>query len=256
MKVLPLLVVPVLVSVSGLALAQQPAPAQSNLDAGGLRPPEAVDSEQQAPPGAPTETPEKELELADKEDSGRGLQYVWLNAEVGGEHVGLGTFKAEGLVDPSLVKSTQTGLVFGGGVGARILNYTLGARFRLGNFSDFRLWTLTAEGQFRIPLGRLEPYVTAGAGYASVGSFSSGSDVADAAKASGFIARLGVGLDYYLSNTFSVGANLNGDMLVLSRAAVDGAAASTKPSEAEVYSADGSSIGAGATLTAVVGLHF
>jgi hypothetical protein len=253
MKSLSLLVVPALVSVAGLALAQQPAPTQSNLDAGGLRPPEAIDSEQQAPAGAPAESPEQELERADKEDSGRGLEWVWLNAEVGGEHVGLQTFKQGDLVDGELIKGTQTGLLFGGGLGARILNWTVGARFRMGAFSDWKLWTLTGEGQFRIPLGRLEPYITAGAGYASVGSFATDDAFASQASARGFIGRLGVGIDYYLSNTFSVGGTLNGDLLVLSRAAVAGAADSTT---AKLYAEDGSSIGAGATLAAVVGLHF
>jgi hypothetical protein len=256
MKSLSLLIVPALVGAAGLAFAQQPAPAQSNLDAGGLRPPEAIDSEQQAPPGAPAETPEQELERADKEDSGRGLEWVWLNAEAGGEHVGLQTFKQSDLVDGELIKNAQTGLVFGGGLGARILNWTVGARFRMGAFSDWKLWTLTGEGQFRIPLGRWEPYITAGAGYASLGSFATEAPFASEASAQGFVGRLGFGVDYYLSNTFSVGGTLNGDLLVLSRAAVAGAAASSSAGEAKVYAKDGSGIGAGATLAAVVGLHF
>ena len=253
MKSLSLLVVPGLLSVAGLSLAQQPAPAQSNLDAGGLRPPEAIDAEQQAPSGAPSESPEQELERADKEDSGRGLEWVWLNAEIGGEHLGLQTFKQGDLVDGTLIKNAQTGLVFGGGLGARILNWTVGARFRMGAFSDWKLWTLTGEGQFRIPLGRLEPYITVGAGYASLGSVATDAPFASDVSAKGFVGRLGFGVDYYLSNTFSVGGTLNGDMLVLSRSAIAGAA---DDDDAKIYAADGSSIGAGATLTAVVGLHF
>lgn len=256
MKSLSLLVVAAVLGVARLASAQQPAPSQSNLDAGGLRPPEAVDSEQQAPPGAPAETPETELERADKEDSGRGLEWVWLNAEVGGQHLGLHTLKADNLVDGELIETRQTGLLYGGGLGFRILNYTAGARFRMGTFSDWSLWTLDAEGQFRIPIGRLEPYATLGAGYASLGSFKTDSDVASKAEVRGFNARLGVGLDYYLSNTFSLGGNLTGDLFVLSRSAVDGAAQSSDANEAKVYGKDGSGIGAGATLTVVVGLHF
>src|SRR5690606_42135559 len=58
------------------------APPPSNLEAGGLRPPEAVDSTEPAeqPPGeAQVET---ELDKADSEDTGRGLEFVWLNGEV------------------------------------------------------------------------------------------------------------------------------------------------------------------------------
>lgn len=256
MKSLSLLVVPALVSLAANALAQQPAPA-SNLESGGLRPPEAVDTAPPAPTD-PTQQPstEQQLETADREDSGRGLEWFWLNAEVGAEHLGLQTFKGDKLVDPSQVKTTQTGLVYGAGVGVRLLVFTVGARFRMGTFSDWQLWTLGAEGGFRIPLGSLEPYVTVGAGYASLGSFDSSAPASSKASAKGFNARIGAGLDYYLSNTFSIGGNLSGDVLFLSRSKVDGAADSMVGDEATIYTQDGSSIGAGATLTAVVGLHF
>lgn len=251
-----LLVVPALVAVPCLASAQQPAPTQSNLDAGGLRPPEAIDSEQQAPPDAPAATTEQDLARADEEDAGRGLEYVWLNAEVGGQHVGLQTLKDGGLVDGNEVKNTQTGLTYGGGVGLRILNYTAGVRFRMGQFGNWQLWTLDAEGQFRIPIGRLEPYVTLGGGYAKVAGFDSDSSIVSDLSIGGFNVRVAAGLDYYVSNMFSVGANLSGDMLVLSRGAIRQPTTSDPPEEAAFYADDGSSIGAAGTLTLVLGLHF
>jgi outer membrane protein W len=115
---------------------------------------------------------------------------------------------------------------------------------------------LGLEGGFHIPIGKLEPYITVGAGYASLGSFSSSAPASSQADIKGFNARVGAGLDYYLSNTFSLGANLSGDVLFLSRSKVADAAASTSGDEAAIYAKDESSIGAGATLTAVVGLHF
>jgi hypothetical protein len=258
MKSLSLLAVLAGLCVPALAFAQQPAPApaapQSNLESGGLRPPEAVDNTAPVDPTAPT--PEKELEKADQEDSGRGLEWIWLNAEVGGEHLGLQTLKANDLLDPKLVKTSQTGLVYGAGVGVRILVFTAGVRFRLGSFSEWQLWTLNLEGGLRIPIGSLEPYFTVGGGYASLGSFSTTAPASSKADVKGFNGRIGAGLDYYLSNTFSVGGNLTGDLLFLSRSKVADAGASTSGDEAAVYAKDGSSIGAGATLTAVVGLHF
>jgi hypothetical protein len=263
MKSSSLLAVPALLCVSSLGLAQQPAPApapaatapQSNLESGGLRPPDAVDGN---PPAADpaAQTPEKELEKADQEDSGRGLEWIWLNAEIGGEHLGLQTLKSNDLLDPKLVKTTQTGLLYGAGLGVRILVFTAGVRFRLGSFSEWQLWTLNAEGGLRIPIGDLEPYFTVGGGYASLGSFSTTAPASSKADVKGFNARIGAGLDYYLSNTFSLGANLTGEMLFLSRSKVSGAAASTSGNEAAIYAKDGSGIGAGATLTAVAGLHF
>jgi hypothetical protein len=257
MKSSSLLATLALVCWSAPGLAQQPAPpSQSNLESGGLRPPEAVDNAPQTAPETAPPTPEKELEQADKEDSGRGLEWVWLNAEIGAQHLGLQTFKGDQLVDSSLVKTTQTGLVYGAGAGVRILVFTVGARFRLASFSEWQLWTLGLEGGFHIPLGSLEPYFTVGAGYASLGSFSSSAPASSQAHAKGFNARVGAGLDYYLSNTFSLGANLSGDLLFLSRSKLAEAGGSASGNEAAVYAQDGSSIGAGATLTAVVGLHF
>jgi hypothetical protein len=247
-----LVLAPALFLAPGLARAQQPEAPPSSLESGGLRPPDAVDPTVTDPNQPPEQTPEKELAEADKEDAGRGLEWVWLNAEVGGEHVGLHTIKADGLVDGARAKTTQTGLVFGAGAGLRLLFFTVGARFRMmlpGGDGGWRLWTLGAEGGLRIPMGRLEPYVMLGAGYASLGAFSSKLLDASSVNAKGFNARLGAGVDYYLSNTFSVGGNLSGDLLVLSRSAVDG-------NEATLYAKDGSGIGAGVTLTAVVGLHF
>lgn len=257
MKSSSLLAVSALVCCATPALAQQPAPAaSSSLESGGLRPPEAVDSTQPAAPDSSQPSPEQELEQADREDSGRGLEWIWFNAEIGAQHLGLQTLKSDGLVDPKLVKTTQTGLMYGAGIGARILVFTAGARFRMGNFGDWQLWTLDAEGGFRIPIGSLEPYFTVAAGYASLGSFSTSAPASSKADVKGWNARLGAGLDYYLSNTFSIGGNVSGDLLFLSRSKVSGAADSTSGDEATVYAKNGSSIGAGTSLTAVVGLHF
>ncbi len=242
---------PALLTISSLALAQQPTPQPpSNLEAGGLRPPEAIDETPPADPAA--QTPEKELAKADEEDAGRGLEWVWLNVEVGAQHLGLQTLKSNDLVDPALVKTTQTGLTYGAGVGLRLLVFTVGARFRLSPMSDWQLWTLDAEGGLRIPLGNLEPYFTVAAGYAAIGSFSAEAPASSKADVKGVNARLGGGVDYYLSNTFSVGGSLTADVLFLSRSAVSGASGS----EAAVYGKDGSSIGLSTTLTAVLGMHF
>ena len=110
-----LVLAPALFLAPGLARAQQPEPPPSSLESGGLRPPDAVDPTLPDPNQPAEQTPEKELAEADKEDAGRGLEWVWLNAEIGGEHLGLHTIKADDLFDGTLAKTTQTGLVFGAG---------------------------------------------------------------------------------------------------------------------------------------------
>ena len=195
MKSLPLLAISALVCWSAPGFAQQPAPSQSNLESGGLRPPEAVDDAPPAPSEADAASPETELEKADKEDSGRGLEWVWLNAEIGAQHLGLQTFKGDRLVDSGLVKTTQTGLVYGAGAGVRILVFTVGARFRLASFSEWQLWTLGLEGGFHIPIGRPSP--TSGrAGYASLGSFSSSAQASSQATAKASMPDWALGSNY------------------------------------------------------------
>jgi len=234
------------------ALAED-APAGSNLQAGGLKPPEAVVSDPNPTPATKTEA---ELDLADKEDSGRGLEFAWLNVELGPQYVGLQALKSDHLVDGTLAESKGFGMMYGAGLGARLLAFTLGARFRFGNFSDWQLWTLGAEGGMHIPIGRIEPYFTFGAGYASLGGFKADGLSPLKPSAHGFNLRGSAGLDVYLSNTFSIGGNLSGDLLFLSRSA-SGSVSTTDPlpSEAAVYLQDGSGIGAGATPSLVLGLH-
>ena len=236
------------------------APVGSDLNAGGLKPPAPIET---TDTNAPPSQPEAQLARADKEDSGRGLEFVWLNGEVGAEYLGLETFKSKQLVDGGPVaKSKGLGAAYGAGLGARLLAFTFGARFRFANFEDYQLWTLNAEAGFHIPLGRLEPYGTLGVGYASLGDFKhKDRDPLTAPvdlKANGLDARIGAGLDYYVTNTLSVGANLTGEVLFLGRSAYSGSQATQIGSIplTGAYSQHGSGIGLGGTLSAVVGLHF
>src|SRR5689334_3878004 len=94
--------------VGSVARAAAATPPASTLESGGLKPPSAIDSDT----AQPTQT-EQRLDQADKDDSGRGLEFVWANLEGGGETLGLQTFKAKGLVDGTLAHSKQTGLAYG-----------------------------------------------------------------------------------------------------------------------------------------------
>ncbi|MEO8900132.1 MAG: hypothetical protein ABI488_00945 [Polyangiaceae bacterium] len=229
------------------------APVGANLQAGGLKPPEAVLSGPNAT--APSAT-EANLDRADKEDSGRGLEFVWLNAEAGPEYLGLQTLKAKGLVDNAFIHSKDLGMTYGAGLGVRLLVFTLGARFRFGNFPDWQTWALNAEGGMHIPLGRVEPYVNFGGGYSSLGAYNKDKlGGMPLSAAHGFNVRGGAGVDWYLTNTFSIGANLTGEILYLSRKA-------SAPTPQQYFpvgsfaNSSGYGVGAGATLSAVLGLHF
>lgn len=217
-----------------------PAGSPSTLSAGGLAPPPAIETAPQpsaepganAQPGAPSSAAtEAELERADREDAGRGLEFVWLNAEAGFTYIDTGSALPD-------LRSKKAGFVTGAGIGARLVFVTLGARFRYAPMPNYTFWSLGLEGGVHAPLGALEPYVTLGAGYASFGSFAG---PAASAKVNGFDARLGAGLDYYFTPMFSLGVNASGDLLLLQTSAGGSSSHST---------------GGAFSATAVAGLHF
>lgn len=240
-----------------------PAAPASTLSAGGLTPPPAVETAPApgtapAPntqPGAPTSAAtEAELDRADREDSGRGLEFVWLNAEAGVMHVGLDTFHQRNLLDPVNVKTNETGFVTGAGAGLRLVFITVVARFRYALMPDYNLWSLGLEGGIHAPFGNLEPYGAVDVGYVALGGFRDNLG----ASINGFDARLGGGLDYFLAPMFSIGVNLSAELLLLHRSeSATFTPVGVCPTGPPVdYCRSGSSIGGALSATAVAGLHF
>ena len=218
-----------------------------SISAGGLKAPEAMPET-----GQPRSNVERELQESDEKDAGRGLEFAWLDGSFGYQFVSPSAFKDKGLL-PELKSSGQSGLAFGGAAGLRILYFSLGARFRFTSAAEFMMWTLGAEASLRIPVGAFEPYVLIGAGYAHIFGARTSDDLL-IKKVGGIDLRIGGGLDYYLSRTFSVGAQFAFDALLLKRAVqsselcedVDGCQ----------YDAKGSAAGLSVTPSLVAGLHF
>jgi hypothetical protein len=221
-------------------------PSEPPLQAGGLTPPPTTSAGQQQTI--------RELQRAEHEDSGRGLEFVWLNAEAGYEFLTLQGLKSDGLLDGEIVPDDGSAFSFGVGAGVRLIFLTLGARFRLAQLGAYNLWTLNGEVGLHVPLGALEPYVVLGAGFASLGGVDGDDRLgfdAGAIDASGFDVRLGGGLDWYVNPLLSLGAQGTVELLSLSRSGTSAASAVNA-----LYAADGSGLGLGVTLTAVVGVHF
>ncbi len=213
------------------------------LDAGGLEAPGAMPEK-----GEERSQTERELDTADRDDSGRGLEFVWLTGELGFQAVDLRAAGGEFVGGP--VDSGASGVVYGGAIGLRVLYFTFGARFRNGSLSHFDLWSLAGEGALHLPFGHFEPYATLGVGYTALtGLVVPGGASGMALSASGVDVRAALGADYYLSDTFSVGGQVGGDLLFLSRAAASGG---SDPSVAQ----PGSSVGLGLVASVLVGLHF
>jgi len=130
--------------------------------------------------------------------------------------------------------------------------------------SDLTLWSLDGELTFRAPLGRVEPFVLLGGGYSTfgglgdlVGGVEQGLDI------DGINLRGGLGVDYYLSRTFSLRVALESDLLFLARKGV-AARDLARPkeigtlneAEARLLEADGSSAGFTYGLNVGAGVHF
>ena len=242
------------ISLSAPLAAQQPAQPNDGFQSGGLAPPTGMGAPNQTQPGFQTET-ERRLDESEKEDAGRGLDWVYFDVEGGYEYAGLETLKGDGLTYGG-VASSSGGLMLGGGAGIRLIYLTFGARARVGMFEHWKLGTINGEMGVQIPLGMVEPYFTFGAGYAFLGSLDADAWGGDTTLR-GWDLRAGAGLDYYVTPAFSVGGKLTGDVLFLSRKGVSVDPASTLDASAkETAAADGSGIGAAFSGSAVLGLHF
>jgi len=228
-------------------------PSAPPLEAGGLRPPT---SSMPTAPRAESETLEQ-LERAEREDAGRGLEFFWVEVEGGYEYASLAAFRSDALLGAG-IDDSGSGLALGVGAGVRVIFLTLGGRFRLLRASAWDLWTLDAEVGLHLPLGALEPSFTFAAGYAWLGVAGvdgvPGFD-SDAVDVAGVDARLGANLDYYVNPLLSFGVRASFDALALWRSG--GAQPASVPAQAaETYARDGDGVGFGVTFGAAAGLHF
>jgi hypothetical protein len=165
------------------------------------------------------------------------------------------------------VDTTASGGMLSGGLGARLLFFTLGARGRIAFFSPYNRLSLGPELGVRFPIGNIEPHADVGFGWTSLGSFTGAvAGDADAIAMRGVYARVGGGVDYYLSPVFSVGVGVSLELLHLSRPGIspDQIAAlkalpSLTPSErdrADVLGVAATSDGGAFSATGQLGLHF
>jgi hypothetical protein len=211
---------------------------------------------------------EQQLESAKKKDSGRGLEWFWLNVGGGFEQLGLQTFNVdERRFVAGFVDTSASGGVIGAGLGARLLFVTIGARGRLGFFKDYQLLSLGPELGFHIPLGSIEPHVELGGGWTGLGNLKGALQAdADAISIRGFYVRVGGGLDYYFTSWFSLGLDVSWELLGLTRpgltpasiARIQANTALTQEQRAQaaLLLADGSSYGSALAISGLAGLHF
>lgn len=237
-----------------------------NVTAGGLTPPTT------SPPPPPTTTPpptetEKKLDEAKKDDSKRGLEWVWLNAEGGFSYVDLKTFVGNDDFTFGFVDTQATGGMVGAGLGVRLLFITLGARGRIGFYDPWQMFTVGGELGVHIPIGRIDLHFALGGGYAALGSVNAlAAGAKDAIGIAGGYGRVNGGVDVYITPIFSVGVMASGDFLAMVRPGLstdkiadiknDPSISAAQRQAADGLGLEGSSYGTAVGVTGVLGLHF
>jgi hypothetical protein len=213
------------------------------------------------PPTAPTpqgdQAQGQKLSNEEKKDSGRILELVWANVEGGFSYINMNGFSTKNL---GLQNTTSAGGLFGLGAGIRLFILTLGIRLRLNDLSAFSFWEINGELGFHIPAGHWDPYFSLHGGYTFSGSlgdaFNSQAASASAANSvdiHGGDAGLSIGCDYYFLKVLSLGLDVTGQGLFLSRPAAQ--VAGLPAQDQMLLNQTGDSIGFGISGSAHLGLH-
>jgi len=216
----------------------------------------------------PQNQTQRDLQDSQQEDSGLGLEWVYLTADGGFGYVNMKSFSESQL---ALQTTSASGGMFGFAAGIRLLFLTLGLRAR--DYTAFGLWQINADVGFHARLGHVDPYLAVRGGYdtqgATLGESVTGlsntaSGISSSVAVHGWNAGLAFGLDYYFAHVISLGAEVSGDLLFLSRPAAPlPAQISSLPTTDQntiksnpLYAESGSSVGVAAAAGLHLGLHF
>jgi hypothetical protein len=217
-------------------------------------------------PGAPNATPPQtattqQLNEAEQKDTGRGLEFVYLNAEAGFSYMSLASFDSSSL---GIQRTDHAGGMIGFGAGLRLLVLTIGANIRYNMVGAFNLWQIEGVVGLHIPAGWFDPYFALRGGYDFVGALGDGaanlvgSNTSSDISVHGGNVGISGGLDYYFTKWFSIGADGTFDILFLKRPPLPlpaGVPASAVAGNA-LYEQSGSSVGFGLIASGHLGLHF
>jgi len=205
---------------------------------------------------------------------GRTPEWFYLDGDVGVESINLQTFNANAdKLTASVIPSSGFGPTASVGAGFRLVFFTAGLRARMAAFQDssversvgsWQQWSFDGEIGFRIPLGWFEPHLIFDAGYTTFGGFSDAvAGLSRGINVNGADLRGVIGFDYYLGQRVSLGFNVGGALLALSRPGVslaDLAVAkqvnTINEAKARILEGNGTSIGSAITVTGGLGLHF
>jgi hypothetical protein len=136
----------------------------------------------------------------------------------------------------------------------KLVFLSVGPHVRMAHFQDWDVWTLDLEIGFHAPLGKFEPSLRLGGGYARLArAFERVQDNSNLLS-HGYHLALGLGADYFVTQNLTLGAKVSGDVLALYRAGVD---LNRQDGLVNDYlKFDGASAGLGMAGALSLGLHF
>jgi hypothetical protein len=215
-------------------------------------------------PGAVVVEKDKKTEKTDTtrqlEDGGLGLEWVYLNADLGAAYTDLASLRASNW---QLQDNASSGPAFGLAAGVRLVFLSLGVRVRDLALSSYNIWETDLEALFHFRIWRIDGYFGGRGGYAFLGAFSADSLRTSTGSAASNVTVHGwnvgptLGLDFYITKLVSVGVDANVEAMFLERPPLPLPSGETvAPQYASLYNASGSSVGAGFIGMSHLGIHF
>lgn len=263
--------------VSGVASAQglappppmqPPPPQQQPPPPSTLAPPPPINP---GAPGAPNAGPPvasptvQQLDQAEKQDSGRGLEFFYAHAGGGFAYTDLASISNSTF---GLQRTSQAGPMLAAGLGLRLLVLTLGAQFRYSLLNAYNFGQLEGVVGLHVPAGSWDPYLAIHGGYDFAGSLGDGvaavakQDTPSSVSVSGGNVGLQFGIDYYFVKFLSVGVDGAFDFLFLKRPQLTVPGGSTvaalcnaNPDCQALYSNSGNAVGFGLSASLHVAIH-
>jgi hypothetical protein len=151
----------------------------------------------------------------------KGPDVLFLETETGASYVGLQTLNVQRDVVPTSTRSEDVGGIFGVMGGAKLLFLSIGPHARFGRFQDWDLWTLDLDVGFHAPLGRIEPFLRLGGGYARLSRAFDKVRNGGSLRSDGYNMSLTLGADYFVTPYLTIGGRIGGELIGLHRAGVN-----------------------------------
>lgn len=215
-----------------------------------------------SPPPPPSEEEPSRLKTYLKNE-GRGWAWLYGGVELGGSYTAFNVLQAnEAFIGG--VKPSTGGPTLGATLGARLSLVSIGVRSRIMLASGYQALTVGPELGLHFPIGKTgwEPSVSLGVLYTRLLGIDVDQPPGETYVASGVAVRGALGLDRWLTPHITLGGLLSAELYALTRpetVILAHQASSTKDptlAVAAARSAEGSSVGLGASLTVQAAYHF